>query len=198
MFISNKGFYLSVIIIALFYFSVNARSVENAGLNSKPPDIQLTKTYKTSTGDYSINYHNDWIVENTGKNSVLFSGKRDSLSYYSTVTIQTIGSKKSAGKYESVKDVINDVRKQVLAESPKTTFLNSGPFIYTMQNGRKLEGEFLIFIYSFKSHIIEQWQIVLPSKEGLVFYTWAYTSPLSQYGKDLEIAKSMLASWTIY
>lgn len=198
MFSLNKGIWIAGIFILLFYFSVNAQSVDNAKPASKSSDISLGNTYKTSNGDFSINYPRDWIVENTGKNSVLFSGKKETLSYYSTVNIQTVGSKKSSGKYTSVKDVINDVRKQVLVESPKTTFLNSGSFVYTMQNGHKLEGEFLIFIYSFKSHIIEQWQIVLPRKDGLVFYTWAYTSPLNQYGKDLEIAKAMLASWIIY
>jgi hypothetical protein len=200
MFIFNKKTYGIVALVLLLYLTVNAVSNIKDQVNTKTTgysDIALSKNYTNVEGRYSIKYPDNWIYENAGKGSVIFSGKKDTPSYFSTVNIQTLLTKKSGGEYGSVKDVIDDIKKQVLKESPKTTFLNENNYDLTIKNGSQLNGKFLIFIYSYEGHIIEQWQIVIPRNDGQVFYTWAYTAPLSQYNQDLPIAKAMLASWNI-
>jgi len=169
---------------------------DNNSSSSQP--IALSKQYDNRDSHYRINYPADWIYDDSGKGAVVFSGKKNTLAYYSTVNIETVLSKKSGGEYSNVDDLIVDVKRQALQESPKTTFVGSGPFTSNLPSGVKLNGKYVTFIYSYKGQIIEQWQIVVPRIDGQVFYTWAYTAPLEQYGHDLQIAKAMLSTWLIY
>lgn len=186
--------YLKLIFTFFLYFSLIFFTFAD---DDNASSIVLAETYKDNISQYSINYPKEWIFEKTGVGAVIFSGKKNTPAYFSTVNIQTLLTKKSNGDYNTVDDVINDIKKQILAESPKTTFLNEEAYELTTTQGQQLKGKFLIFIYSYQGHIIEQWQIVLPRSDGSVFYSWAYTSPLSQYSQDLPIARAMLKTWKI-
>ena len=186
------------IFLCIWLFKAFA-GVESPRTN-KAKDISgsLTNSYDNPNSKFSIQYPKDWIYDDATLGVVVFSGKKDTPQYYSTIDIQTVKAKKYGGEYQNIKVIIDDIKQQVLKESPQTTFLNHGPIEIAMKNESKLKGEFLIFIYSYKGNIIEQWQVIIPRKDQSVFYTWAYTAPIDQYAHDLPIAKAMLASWLIY
>lgn len=187
---------MGVAALALEGHEDNSPKTSKDDINSTEP-IVLDKYYESQKSKFSIKYPSDWIYDDTAKGSVLFSGKKQTAAYYSTVNIQTVISKKSGGEYKSVNDIIEDVRKQILHESPTATFLSHGLFSLIQPDGTSVKGEYLTFIYTYESNIIEQWQIVVPRQDGTVFYTWAYTAPIELYGQYLDIAKAMLATWAI-
>lgn len=200
--IISESFYKILLVIILLGAVVGAtvdskvqEDTNNAKNNEK---IVLLKSYRHRDAEFSIKYPSNWIYEESDNGSVVFSGEKNTLAFYSTINIQIVLSKKGGGQYKSVKDIIADVKNQILKESPQTTFLKSGPFVLTTSNGFKLDGEFLIFIYSYEGHIMEQWQVVIPKKDGLAFYTWAYTAPISQYSLFLPVADAMLTTWIIH
>lgn len=188
-----SGFILCILVLNTF---ANVESISSTEI--KKSQVLLANVYDNPSSKFSIQYPKEWIYDNTAQGVVVFSGKKDTPAYYSTVDIQTVKTKKYGGDYQNVKVIVEDIKQQVLKESPKTTFLNSGPIELSMKNEKKIAGEFLIFIYSYKGNIIEQWQVILPRKDQSVFYTWTYTAPINQYAHDLPIAKAMLASWLIY
>ncbi|VVC75662.1 hypothetical protein AQUSIP_09520 [Aquicella siphonis] len=208
MWLFNKKIIGTVVFIAVFVLVTGAATSAINGKEDNSPktskddnkstnQIALDKFYENRGSKFSIKYPSDWIYDNTEEGSVLFSGKKGTAAYYSTVNIQTVLSKKSGGEYKSIDDIIADVREQVLKESPKANFLAHGPFSLIQPDGSSLKGEYLTFIYTYEGSIIEQWQIVVPRQDGLVFYTWAYTAPIEMYGDYLDIAKAMLATWAI-
>lgn len=164
----------------------------------KGQNLSLSNLYTNPDSRYKINYPAKWIFDDTVKGAVVFSGQKNTPDFFSTINIQTVLTKKSGGIYETVDDLLSDVKKQARSESPQTAFLEDGAYVLNLKDGTKLSGEYLKFIYSYKGQIIEQWQIVVPRKDGQVFYTWAYTAPIAQYQDNLTVAKAMLQTWTIY
>lgn len=171
------------------------KSTENSAPSTSVP---LTKVYDNHDSKYLIKYPSDWIYDESEKGAVVFSGKKNTPAYYTTINIQTVLTKKAGGDYSSVADLISDIKRQVLAESPKTNFVDRGKFEIPMKNGSNLTGQSLSFIYTYKGHIIQQWQVVVLREDKLVLYTWAYTAPIEQYNDNLSTAKTMLSSWMIY
>lgn len=157
-----------------------------------------TKLYDNRDSKYLIKYPSDWIYDESERGAVIFSGKKNTPAYYTTVNIQTVLTKKSGGDYSSAADLISDIKRQVLIESPKTNFVDRGKFEIPMKSGVNLIGQSISFIYTYKGHIIQQWQVVVLRDDKLVLYSWAYTAPIEQYSENLPTAKTMLSSWVIY
>jgi hypothetical protein len=158
----------------------------------------LTKLYDSKDSHYAIKYPASWEYDASDKGTVIFSGRPGSPSYYSTINIQTILTKKTGGEYATVKQFIADIRKQASAQSKGVKFLENGPITLPQTNGDKMSGEYLIFSYQYHGMAFKQWQIVVLRNDAQVFYAWAYTAPLEQYDVDLSIAKKMLESWSVY
>lgn len=167
--------------------------------NEDASDAPVTlNTYDNKDSRYSMQYPSNWQYERAGDGTVVFSGKRGTDSFFSTVNIQTVLSKKNGGDFSSVKQFMIDIKHQALTQSPGVKFLENGPFTIKEKNGTQDEGEYLIFTYKYKGKEFKQWQIVVLRNDGQVFYAWAYTSPVAQYANDLATAKAMLTSWMIY
>src|SRR5579885_1491393 len=171
---------LGCIFITADYANISStdKNINTSKVNDQ--NIILPNLYTNRASRYKIKYPANWIYDDKDKGTVVFSGQKDTLDYYATVNIQTVLTKRFGGEYSSMKDLLDDIRKQVLKESPQTTFLGSGAYVLNQKDGSKLNGEYLKFIYSYKGQIIEQWQVVIPRKDGQVFYTWAYTAPIDQ------------------
>lgn len=168
--------------------------------NAAPADTGpvTLNTYDNKESRYTLEYPSNWEYEKAGDGTIIFSGKRGSNSYFSTVNIQTVLSKKNGGDFSTVKEFMTDIKSQAMSQSPGTKFLESGTTTVTEKNGQKDKGEYTIFTYKYKGKEFKQWQVVVLRHDGQVFYAWAYTSPVSQYPNDLAVAKTMLESWVIY
>ncbi len=177
---------------------VNPSSViENAG-NGNLGTSEMTNSYDNQDSRYTMKYPGNWEYEKAGDGTVIFSGKRGTTAYFSTVNIQTVLTKKTGGDFSTVKQFMADIKHQAVSQSPGVKFLESGPFEITEKNGKKDKGEYTVFSYTYKDKEFKQWQIVILRSDAQVFYAWAYTSPIAQYPNDLVVAKKMLESWIIY
>lgn len=156
------------------------------------------KTYDNKDSRYTLDYPSNWEYEKAGDGTVIFSGKRGTPAYFSTVNVQTVLSKKNGGDFSSVKEFMADIKSQATSQSPSTKFIESGTLTVVEKNGKKDKGEFTIFTYNYKGKEFKQWQVVVLRNDGQVFYAWAYTSPVGQYENDVAVAKTMLESWVIY
>lgn len=176
-------------------------STEEAVANNEASSTESASglyTYDNKDSKYSIKYPKDWVYDQSNPGTVIFSGKQGTPEYFSTVNIQTILTKKTGGDYDDVKAFMADINKQAKRESTDSKFLEHGPISIAGSNGIKLQGEYLIFTYKYKNIMFKQWQIVVLRNDGQVFYAWAYTSPVTQYEKDLPTAEAMLKTWSIY
>ncbi len=169
----------------------------NINEQAKLASSQL-KRYENVDSRYTIDYPANWDVDASEKGTVIFSGPKNTPSFYSTINIQTVLTKNSGGEYKTIKLFMDDIKHQAMAQSPNTKFLESGSFNVKDVKGIDLKGAYMLFTYSYKNVVFKQWQIVVLRNDNQVFYAWAYTSPMDQYTNDLPTAKRMLASWAIY
>jgi hypothetical protein len=170
-------------------------SHENDEASNGPSTLM---TYDNQDSRYTIKYPSTWEYEKSGDGTIIFSGKQGTAAYFSTVNIQTVLTKKTGGDFSTVKQFMADIKNQAVTQSPGVKFLESGPITVTEKNGAKDQGQFVVFVYTYKGKEFKQWQVVLLRNDGQVFYAWAYTAPLSQYPNDVGVAKAMLESWVIY
>lgn len=159
-------------------------------------DSSSTKIFENKSNRYSIQYPTDWEYEQPEKGTVIFSGKKGTPSYFATVNIQTILTKKSGGKYTNLKEFMASFKKQIAEHASDAKILDQGE-AQLPQNPKKFHGEYLIFTYTLKGQAFKQMQFVIFRDDGLAFYAWGYTSPVEQYNTDLPIAKAMYESWII-
>lgn len=187
-------------ILGITVNSANASSAENANALENPitENLPPTKLYDNPDSKYTIKYPANWEVDNSTKGTVIFSGKHGTPSYYSTVNIQTVLTKKTGGSYATIKDFMTDLKNQAKSQSSNAKFLKQSVFNIPGPEGVTLQGEFIIFTYTYQGQLFKQWQIVVMRNDQQVFYAWAYTSPVEQYDHDLSTAEAMLKTWTIY
>lgn len=158
----------------------------------------VSMLFNNKDSRYSIKYPTNWLYDKSGQGTVIFSGRPGSPSYYSTVNIQVILTKKNGGDFATVKQFMADLKRQTKKEFSNTKFVEEGPVSLSMPDGSVVKGEFLTFISNYKGKKFKQWQIVVLRNDEQVFYAWAYTAPAEQYDTDLSVAKDMLKTWTIY
>jgi hypothetical protein len=159
---------------------------------------RLTKIFDNKESHYLIKYPTSWEFDSSSQGTVIFSGRQGTPAYYATINVQTVLTKKTGGQFRSVKEFISDIKKQAKKESRHVSFLANGPYSMKLENGEKLDGEYLVFAYGYRGESFKQWQIVLRRQDGQVFYAWAYTAPAEIYDRYHEVAKSMLESWQVY
>ncbi|TAK75881.1 MAG: hypothetical protein EPO11_04945 [Gammaproteobacteria bacterium] len=167
--------------------------------SSAQPTASPFKLYDNHDSRYSIQYPAEWTYDASAEQgTVVFTGKTGTPSFYSTINIQTVLTKKTGGEYANVKQFIADIKKQAARQSSHPVFLEHGPTTMVEADGSKAQGEYLIFTYRYKNIEFKQWQIVVLRSDNQVFYAWAYTAPAQLYQNDLATAQTMLKSWVIY
>lgn len=156
----------------------------------------MFNTYDDKNNKFSIKYPAEWTYKQANKNSVIFSGKKDTASYYSTIAIETIPTKKASKIHEKTKVIMNYLKKQARAKSPDAKILSEGE-VQLPQNPKKFHGEYFVVSYTYKGLPLKKMQFIIGEAGSSTIYTWIYISLANQYEKDLPIAKTMYESWTI-
>lgn len=159
----------------------NAKAVENL-------------TYTEPSDAYTIMYPDNWYFDQADKTSVMFSGKKGSPSYYATVTIQMLPMKKAGGMYETVKDIVKDLKDQINEKTTKIKYLEEGKAALPT-NEKDYIGEYFVVTYTYKGEAMKKMQYILIKPDGSAAYSWGYTTPVDLYDGDLPIAKMMYDSW---
>lgn len=171
-----------------------------AGVDVKPSqNVSLTQFYDNKNARYSIKYPADWEYEQKDNASLIFSGKKGTLAYYSTVNIQVIMSKKLGGKYATADELMDSLKKQVFQQDSQAKFSTEDTVtVAATPSHKKIQGRYIVMTYSYKGNEFKQIQYVIPRESGEVFYCLAYTAPKERYDIDYPIAKAMLNSWDVY
>ena len=146
---------------------------------------------------YTIRFPADWIYDTPSSYQVVFSGKKDSPAYYSTVSIQNILSAKQGGRYKDASEVADGTIGQLNQEASAVKISDEKAFIYMTKDGKKLRGLELKAEYARQDKKFRQWVVVVPRPSGETFHVWSYTSPDDLYNTYYGTAQLMLDSWVI-
>ncbi|CAM3013677.1 TM2 domain [Legionella steigerwaltii] len=166
-------------------------------LNDPTPQGSAWIDFDNKGNKYSLKYPSNWESIKSGKGTVLFRGKNGTNSFHTTITIQTLLTKKNKGRYSTIQEVKDDLKSQIFANTTEPKLLAQGE-MELPQNPKRFHGEYLIFTYKYKDKEYKQMYIIISRDDGLAFYTWSYSSLIKQYDADLPTAKGMYESWTIY
>ena len=197
----SKWYHGFVLMLLTLFISAAAGCVtvvSEPGPSSSPVTgkVPLENTFQEGAFGFTMRYPDDWVYEASGY-TVIFSGKKDTAAYYSTVNIQNLASIKSGGTYENVDSVISDFKQQ-LETASNTKVYSEKTFVYTMEDGEKLTGGQFTAEYTYQGEAFKLIQVAVPRSDGKAFYAWAYTSPIGQFDTYLGIAQAMLDSWVIH
>jgi hypothetical protein len=156
----------------------------------------LGKVFKEKGFGYTIEYPADWIYTTQSAHTVIFSGKKETEAYYSTVSIQNLlSTKHKEGQYKDVDAIIEEYEKQ-LKTAQDARIYHPEPFVYK-KDVVTLTGKQFMAEYTLRGERYKQWMIIILRNDGEVFHTWFYISPVKRYDTYLGIAKAMLDSWVI-
>ncbi|WP_392538646.1 DUF4864 domain-containing protein [Legionella sp. 227] len=164
-------------------------------LNDPTPQESAWINFENKGNKYALKYPSTWEYIKTGKGTVVFRGKKDT--NHTTITIQTLLTKKNKGQYSTVQELKDDLKSQIFANTTEPKLLAQGE-MELPQNPKRFHGEYLIFTYKYKNNEYKQMYVIILRDDELAFYTWSYASLINQYEADLPIAKGMYESWTIY
>ena len=156
----------------------------------------LSNIYESREKQYSIHYPASWQVHDHGKGMVVFIGKVGKLPL--SVNIQTIFTKKAHGEYPTIKALMDDFWYDVPKHTDQVKFLERRPILLVEPDGAKLSGEQATLTFKERGVTFKQWQIIVMSRDGVLFQAWAYRAPLKDFDTNRPLAEDILASWEIY
>jgi len=159
--------------------------------------VELTSRFEDSTLGYLINYRGDWFYEKPDGQTVIFSGKKETEAYYSTLQLKNISSKNYGEGDVAVVKLVDDLKKQFINSDEDGAVSDSQVFDFTAENEQKIKGYMFVAEYIFKNINYRQWLLVIPRADGQLFYNISYTSSKDDYEKYLPIIKAMVNSLKI-
>lgn len=176
----------------------NSNEASNSAASAADTSDKSAKilTFEDNAAKYSIQYPGDWYYEQPDKTSVLFSGKKGSPSYYSTVTIQILPMKKNGGIYNSVKDIVADLKGQIKSKTTDVKFISEGAI--KLPQNPEFTGQYFEVTYTYKGETMQKMQYIIIRPDGKSAYSWGYTTPADRYQSDLANAQAMYDSWLIH
>ncbi len=163
----------------------------------EPKTPGLEGAFDGGTLGYTIRFPADWIYDTPSSYQVVFSGKKETPAYYSTVSIQNILSAKQGGRYKDASEVADGTIGQLNQEASAVKISDEKAFIYTTKDGKKLRGLELKAEYARQDKKFRQWVVIVPRPSGETFHVWSYTSPEDLYNTYYGTAQLMLDSWVI-
>lgn len=177
--------------------SIHIQNQESTATSKQTESVNSAyKIYDDKNNHFSIKYPANWNYEYTKKGAVLFSGKKGTASYYSTISIIVIPYKKPGSAYENVKSATNNIKNGILTRYANAKFIDGGEVELPL-NPKKYHGEYFVAIYTYKGVAIKNMEFIISNDSGQMLYVWGYTSPAKQYDNDLPVAKNMYESWLI-
>ena len=182
-----------LIVVGIISYLTPVRTRVNQNQNNTA-EIKYN-VYQEKNHLYSIEYPADWKPEQPKANAVIFSGKKGTPSFYSVVTIEVVAAKKQGGKYSSTQQAVNNLKDQIIQSATDVTILEEGEAKITA-NLKGFHGQYFLATYTYKGIPVKNVQFII-GKDDKVFYSWGYTSTVTQYDTDLPLAKAMYESWSI-
>jgi TM2 domain-containing membrane protein YozV len=152
--------------------------------------------YQDPIFHYSITYPGNWEYEKTKTNHILFGGKKGTLSYYTTVTIQVLPVKKWGGSYDSVTQITQDLKQQIQTGATQVDIAYEKDAELPL-NKQHVKGKSFIASYVYQDVPMKKLQFVLEKEGGEYYYIFSYTAPERIYADELPTAKKMYESWDI-
>jgi hypothetical protein len=182
------------IIIMFFCIAFALSSITN--IYAAETGKVLGKVFQEKGFGYTIEYPAGWIYTTQSAHTVIFSGKKETEAYYSTVSIHDLlSTKHKEGQYKDIDVIIEEYEKQ-LKTAQDAKIYHPEPFVYK-KDGVKLTGKQFMAEYTLQRERYKQWMIIILRNDGEVFHVWIYVSPVKRYETYLGIAKAMLDSWVI-
>jgi hypothetical protein len=182
------------IIIMFFCIAFALSSITN--IYAAETGKVLGKVFQEKGFGYTIEYPAGWIYTTQSAHTVIFSGKKETEAYYSTVSIHNLlSTKHKEGQYKDIDAIIEEYQKQ-LKTAQDAKIYHPEPFVYK-KDGVKLTGKQFMAEYTLQRERYKQWMIIILRNDGEVFHVWIYVSPVKRYETYLGIAKAMLDSWVI-
>lgn len=153
-------------------------------------------TYSDTVGNYTIDYPDNWFHENTTKYSTVFSGKKGTPAYITTVTVQVIPMEKAGGIYNSAKAVVDDLKIQIEKETTDIKWGKEGD-AELPSSPEKYKGLYFEVSYKYQNIAMKKMQYIIISPDERTAYSWGYTTTAGRYDNDLPIAQVMFDSLKI-
>jgi hypothetical protein len=158
---------------------------------------ELTQSFTSKVYHYSLRYPAVWIYHDKGKGVVIFENKKGTDASPFLINLQTLFTKKGGGEYPTIKALMDDFWSQVPKHTERVNFLDRKPILLLQPDGTRLMGEQTTLTFYENGQTFKHWQVMMMSRNGLLFQAWAYRAPLSFYEANKAYAEAMLASWVI-
>lgn len=166
--------------------------------NTNTSDIALPELFDNPNSKYSIRYPADWEYTQPDAGTVVIGGKKGLPSYESTLNIQTILTKKNGGKYNTLDELMNSIKKQIMSAPDINIIVEDYIKLEKNANRIGMDGKFMVFTYTYAGKKYQQMQFVFINKKREIFYAVAYTSPAARYEIDYPTVKAIFGSWRPY
>ena len=168
-----------------------------APVSAEPEKVTLPNIFEREGLGYTIGYPADWVYEEPTQYQIVFSGKKGTSAYYSTVSVQNIASKKLDGKHDSIASVKTSLIDQLNASAIDVRVSDEKLFTYEKEGTPKLTGAELVAEYTNNKTRFKQWIVIVERVGKEIYHVWSYTSPIEQYDAYLPSARDILESWII-
>ncbi len=149
--------------------------------------LNLENMYCWQELGYCVYFPAGWSAAKLNEYTLLLSGKPGTEAYYTTVTIASFASTSAGGQYESVSDLLNAYKCDLVLGSA-TVCIDSSD--YPSGDGYVAE-----FVHD--GEMFRQWRVVVARPDGKVFHAWAFTAPVDLYGIYRPLAEAMYGAWRV-
>lgn len=176
--------------------STKKLSDKNANSIDGNNDIRLPNKFTNNDSGYSIQYPGNWQYQQPDAATVVIGGKQGTKSFDSTVNIQTVLTKESGGKYQSTKQLLDNLKKQAQEFTKNTQFyIEDNITIEERPDRPAMKGLYTELTFTNNGKKYQQLVFVFLRPDKKVFYIWTFTSPVFMFNTDYPIAKAMFSSW---
>lgn len=180
------GFSLAVVTIIVL---ANAGEPSTPGRSGLLPNL-----FHEKSAGYSIRYPVGWIYEKPDGATVIFSGRRDTDDYVTTVSLQNVLTARAGGKHPDVASLVDDLKSQFKNGDQNARFSEEKSIQLSAEDGSATSGASFGAVYRMNGKQYQQWIVVVPHASGEVFHAFFYTSPTDLYARNRKIAADMLAT----
>lgn len=171
---------------------------KNINLMTSDSAINLPKKFTNKNSGYSIQYPGNWDYQQPDPATVVIGGKQGTKSFDSTVNIQTVLTKESGGKYQSTKQLLDNLKKQAQEFTKNTQFyIEDSITIEERPDRPAMKGLYTELTFTNNGKKYQQLVFVFLRPDNKVFYIWTFTSPVFMFNTDYPIAKAMFSSWLV-
>lgn len=157
--------------------------------------LELSKKFTESNDLYSIKYPESWIYSTPEEYSVIFSGPKESNSFFTLVKIDvlTLKDMNMGSNFLRVSDLVNDLMGELGHHGKTLSFGN-----IVLPSNPNFKGMSVTMEYHYNGKDYKKIQRIIegytPSNK---YYLWDYTAVKEYYELSLPIAEAMYDSWII-